>query len=155
VKLIVIGYKRRCAWLVIQSRATAFRRLSPSSTNNGVAHLGSARYNLCPHISAKKTVAAFHGTLKDVFEENHPPLDCENFSQNAENEAFGELSLDITIVTIRKCTTPFTMKTAHITLYSCPAVNEAEHHSHGPCQSFALAIIYAFKNASINSSCHH
>ncbi|KAI0235373.1 hypothetical protein LSAT2_014110 [Lamellibrachia satsuma] len=57
----------------------------------------AVRYNFCPHISAKKTVAAFHGTLKDVFEQNHPPLDCKNFSQKAENEAFGELSLDITV----------------------------------------------------------
>lgn len=97
MKLIVIGYMRRCVWLVIQSRATlhfaGYLQVRPTMASRILA----VRYNLCPHISAKKTVAAFHGTLKDVFEQNHPPLDCKNFSQKAENEAFGELSLDITV----------------------------------------------------------
>ena len=61
------------------------------------ARILAVRFSLCPHISAKKPISSFGGTLQDVFQTYHLPLDPDNDVQTAHNSSFGEISLDLSV----------------------------------------------------------
>ena len=67
-----------------------------SCTKRGkmAARILAVRFSLCPHIPAKKIISSFGGTLQDVFQTYHPPLDPDIYVQTAHNSSFGEISLD-------------------------------------------------------------
>ena len=70
-----------------------------SCTKRGTmaARILAVIFSLCPHIPAKKTISTFGGTLQDVFQTYHPPLDPDNYVQTAHSSSFGEISFDLSV----------------------------------------------------------
>ena len=58
------------------------------------ARILAMRFSLCP-CPAKKN--SFGGTLQELFQTYHPPLDADNYVQTAHNSSFGEISLDLSV----------------------------------------------------------